>query len=341
MKKKTHIEFLRILAAFLVIVNHTNSRIFLSRTPGLTWLCSVTYFFLCKSAVPVFLLIMGALLLEKEDTARQSVRRILRILAVFIPGSLFYCLYHRLRQGAPIRAAELISAVLSGTSTNAFWYFWLYLGLLCTLPVLQKLVKALSRRQLEYLLLLSLGLNGLLPLIAVFAPGLAVSGFFYQGLVGPYLGLVLLGYYLERYVTLERKGFWLCLAAPLVLAAGQTAGTLLLYRRDPASYLALDNRTLLPITASAACLFLCARYWFTRHPPRPRLERAVCGLGRLTLGIYLLGDLIIDLSGGVYTALCGVMHVLPAMLLWELFVFACCALAAAALRLLPPLRNLL
>lgn len=66
--RQVHIEFLRIVAAFLVIVNHTNSRIFLARAPSATWFASVTYFFICKIAVPLFLMIMGALLLEKHDT---------------------------------------------------------------------------------------------------------------------------------------------------------------------------------------------------------------------------------------------------------------------------------
>lgn len=77
--KKTYIEFLRIAAAFLVIVNHTNSGIFLSRTPSPTWLCSLTYFFICKIAVPLFMFIMGALLLGKDDTPKRSAERLLHI----------------------------------------------------------------------------------------------------------------------------------------------------------------------------------------------------------------------------------------------------------------------
>lgn len=341
MRKKTYVEALRIIAAFLVIVNHTNSRIFQNRTPDLTWFCSVAYFFLSRPAVPVFLLIMGGLLLGKEDSPRQSAGRILRILAVFVPGSLLYYLYYRLRRGEPISLGGLVAGFLSGTSTNAFWYFWLYLGLLCMLPILQKLVRALDRRQMKYLLVLSLGVNGLVPLAAILHPGLAVSKFFYQGLVGPYLGLVLMGYYLEQYVTVDHKKCLLCVGGLVLLTAELTFGTWLLYLRDSANYYALSERTLLPITVCAGCLYLCVKYLFTQHPLGIRLERAVCGLGRLTFGIYLLGDLAIDLSAPVYEALCRVMHVLPAMLLWELLIFACCALATAALRLVPVLRRVL
>lgn len=344
MRKKAYVEVLRILAAFLVIVNHTNSSIFMGRTPDLTWGCSIAYFFLCKSAVPIFLMITGGLLLDKEDTPRQTLGRVLRVLVVFIPFSVFYYIFHQRRLGLPLSLRELFTSVLSGSHAYSLWYLWLYMGLLCMLPILQKLAKALSRRQLEYLLLLSLGLNGLLPLVPLFSSSMGSTFlYFFQGLLGPYLGLVLLGYYLEHYVTIGRKGCLLCAGGLLLLVAGLTAAALLLYYRDPSAnlYLALDDRTLLPVTASAACIYLCVRYLFTQHAPGPRAERALCGLGRLTFGIYLLGDLVITLSMGIYGALSGVMPALPAMVLWELFIFACCALITALLRLIPPLRRVL
>lgn len=271
--RKVYIEFLRIAAAFLVIVNHTNSRIFLRLSPSPTWLCSLTYFFVCKTAVPLFLFIMGALLL--------------------------------------------------------------------LLPILQRLVKALSKRQLEYLLFLSLGVLGTAPLVTIFFPDLRLSGNFTAGLVGPYIGQVLLGYYLERYLTVNKRSFWFCLCGFVFSIVSQTAGTFLLYRRDPSSYLALDNRTLLTITASAACLYVCVKYVFTAYPPPLFLERAILRLGGLTFGVYLLSDMVLIQSAPVHGALSGHMHPLCAMVLWELFIFTASALAAAGLRLVPPLRKYL
>ncbi len=43
-------------------VNHTNSRVFMSVSPSPTWLCSVATFFTSKTAVALFVMIMGALL---------------------------------------------------------------------------------------------------------------------------------------------------------------------------------------------------------------------------------------------------------------------------------------
>lgn len=43
-KRIVFIEMLRIFACFLVIVNHTNSTIFLQSAPSVTWFLSLTYF---------------------------------------------------------------------------------------------------------------------------------------------------------------------------------------------------------------------------------------------------------------------------------------------------------
>lgn len=337
--RRTHIELLRILAAFLVLVNHTNSEIFRNNAPSLTWFWSVTYMFISKPAVPVFVMIMGALLLEKEDSPRKSAERILRIFVVFLAGSFLYTVYYGHRNGTAFSLRDFLFQLPTARATTAFWYLYLYLGLLCVLPVLQKLAKALSRRQMEYLFLLTLGFCGTVPLLQILFSTPGLSGDFTDGMIGHYLALVLLGYYLEHEAAPSRRAFLFCLGGYGLSLAVQVAGTNLLFRRNPESYAALDNRKLITITLASACLYVCVKYLLERHPLPPSAARAVHRLGRLTFGIYLLGDFMISWTRPVYEALCGHMHVVFAMVLWELFIFAAAALAAAGLRLVPPLRK--
>lgn len=150
---------------------------------------------------------------------------------------------------------------------------------------------------------------------------------------------ILLGYYLEHYVPVTRKIFCWALCGFVLLIAVQAAGTFLLYQRDSSSYLALDDRTLLTITGSSACFYICVRYIFAKYPPQPKLERVIHSLSDLTFGIYLLGDMLIAQSRPVHAALCEHCHVLVAMVLWEVLIFIGGALITAGLRLIPPLRK--
>ena len=59
-KREVWLDVLRVLAAFLVIVNHTNSDVFQSVTPqNGTWWLSILWYALCKIAVPVFVMVSG------------------------------------------------------------------------------------------------------------------------------------------------------------------------------------------------------------------------------------------------------------------------------------------
>lgn len=335
LKKKTYIECLRIAACFLVIVNHTNSAIFLNRAPSPVWFCSLTYFFVCKIAVPLFLLIMGALLLEKEDPPKKTAERLTRILVVLVIGSFCYYTYYAWRNKTPFSLGEFLLKLPQTYFTNSYWYLYLYLALLCLLPILQRLVKALDRRYMGYLLFLSLGVLGTVPLI----PSFKLSPYFISGLIGPPIGLVLLGCYIERYVPMTKRVFRCCLSVFLLLIALQVAGTYLFYLQNPSRYLMLDNWRFIPIVGSAACFYICVKYIFTQYPVRPGLERVLCRMGRLTFGVYLLSDMVMHQSAFLYEALLGYLHPLAAVVLWELFIFAISALITAGLRTIPALRK--
>ena len=141
---------LRILAAFFVIVNHTNSSIFLSTEPSPVWFASISYFFTSKIAVPVFVMIMGALLLDKEDNLKKYLSRILRIVAA---TAIFTVIMH-LVSGGGLSAKAIINQVLASSHTP-YWYLYMYIGLLIILPVMQKMAKAmvcLQRRRSALLL---------------------------------------------------------------------------------------------------------------------------------------------------------------------------------------------
>ena len=62
------LELLRILAAFCVIVNHTNCQ---DVEPGFLWGTSVAWFFASKIAVPVFVMITGYLMLQKIPLVKK------------------------------------------------------------------------------------------------------------------------------------------------------------------------------------------------------------------------------------------------------------------------------
>ena len=132
------LDFLRILAAFLVIVNHTNSHVFKALTPvDSQWHLSILWYYLSKTAVPLFIMISGACLLGKRDSYAKTGRRILRTLLALVLASYLYFLWDAwVNYGLWPRAVDfgaLFGKIWRGEITDGFWYLPLYLGLLLTL----------------------------------------------------------------------------------------------------------------------------------------------------------------------------------------------------------------
>ena len=334
-ERSVHIELLRILACFLVIVNHTNSALFQTVQPSPTWFASLAYFFACKAAVPVFLMIMGAVLLGKEDTPRRWRQRLLRGFVVFAASSAACYVYYGWAWRLEIGLGDFLRKLPYLPATNAYWYLYLYLGILCMLPVLQRLAKALGERELRWVLLLSVGVLGLDPVFRAFFRDFHISGYFNGALLGTRLAMVLYGYYVERYVTPTRqRALAACVLFP-VLVLVQVAATYHFYQRDPDHYLMLDNIDSVLICASAVCVYEAVRYASGRLRLGERARRGICYLGSLTFGIYLLHEVVVNATRGVFASLWTRMDGMAAMVLWELMVFTVCAAAAAVGKKIP------
>ena len=183
------LDFLRILAAFLVIVNHTNSYVFKALTPvDSQWHWSILWYYVSKTAVPLFIMISGACLLGKRDCYAKTGRRILRTVLALVLASYLYFLWDAwVNYGLWPRAVDfgaLFGKIWQGGVTDGFWYLPLYLGLLLTLPLWQKMASAMEKRDYEYLMALTFTVGAAWPLLSHYAPALALpkylSGVIYQ-----------------------------------------------------------------------------------------------------------------------------------------------------------------
>ena len=97
--KKVYLEVLRFVAIFFVIYNHTAANGFLlfADADQPQWLYPIHLFVsqIDKIAVPIFFMISGSLLLDKDEPISVVLKkRVLRILLVLLGISLFYLFYN-------------------------------------------------------------------------------------------------------------------------------------------------------------------------------------------------------------------------------------------------------
>ncbi len=178
----THIDFLRILAIFLVILNHGAFRI---PTTGHGILGSWVIFFfnqLIKMAVPIFFMISGALLLARKESYGQLFwKRIPRFLGVII---FFWTLQWSadiFSNGVFPSPSQFLQSLYSSSllvervGAYVAWFLYAYLAMLLLLPLLRRLARSMRDRDYLYLFGLQLVIAALLPTFVCLLAGQEIS----------------------------------------------------------------------------------------------------------------------------------------------------------------------
>lgn len=168
-KKILYLELLRVLAIFFVIFNHTGENGFFlfahyKSTEIQYWLyLGISVF--CKFSVPMFFMISGALMMEKEEPQLRKIwavkiPRILLTLTVFSFGYYIFDCYRNLNMTFSWK--EFWVRLYSSNLKYHLWYLYLYIAYLICMPFLYTMVKHLTDMNFIYMIILTVVFNGIL-----------------------------------------------------------------------------------------------------------------------------------------------------------------------------------
>ena len=340
--KYAFLDLLRVIACFLVIVNHTNSTIFLSTTPAdPNWFLSVIYFFVSKIAVPLFLMISGYLLLSKEDSWRKIAQRVARIVIVLLACAVIYAAYSVFfveHLNSVPAVLKRVATVYFLSPTNALWYLYAYIGILITLPFLQKMSARMSRTDYHVFFIISGLFFSLLPILNHYNAYFTYNGNFFIPLFSSYICMLFIGQYFRKFKIEKTKMavLFACITFVLMVAFNVVA-TYHEFYNSTSGYLFFDNITYFPIIVASACVFYLVSVWEVKQ----KTAKTVSYIGSCTFGIYLISDLFIVIETPVFQALSGVLHPMIAVILFEGLVFASGLALTAVLKKVPLVKKVL
>lgn len=248
-------------------------------------------------AVPVFVMLSGALLLEPEryrDPGEFVRKRAIRLLPAALFWHLVYLLYVEAATG-PVGLGDVVQRILTGRLYTALYFFWIVLGLALVTPLLLPWVANASRRARAVAALIALAVPVLIHLTVPlrFDPGdpTGVEIMWVQTAWTwwiPYLGYYLLGRELRDVVlTGGRLALaWLAAAASglwLVLEWGRVG------RSGPV--MPTEAYYSVPVIVLSISVLLIAHALIRpggmlRVLCRPALAHLGRQLGATTLGVY-------------------------------------------------------
>ncbi|MCM1087902.1 MAG: acyltransferase [Muribaculaceae bacterium] len=160
MQKKTYLEGLRIIAVILVIYNHTREygyNLYQYTSDSLSYYFSIFMIPVCKTAVPIFLMISGVTLLGRTESYKELFsRRILKYCGIILFwGTLQYLRYVRVGKIA-FSLGEWWKSIYSVPILEPYWFLYLYLGFLLLLPLIRKIASGMSHKDYRYLFFLNI-----------------------------------------------------------------------------------------------------------------------------------------------------------------------------------------
>ena len=337
-------DLLRIFACFMVILNHTNSEIFLNFFPSLSGRVSLIIFILCKTGVPIFFMLSGALLLGREESYRivYGKRCVRIVVALLLFTFLYYLLLYR-QSNNPI---EMIKGIISSPILVAFWYLYTYLGLLIMLPFLRKMIQSFKQNDFCFLLGVLFLINVVYPFLTTLQLCPPLSGYFTTPLFTGPVFYFLLGYFLKFYVLpwadRNRKVICLCCVVGILGFVAIFYGITAREYYDTGSFaLALDNVYNLPIVAESVSIFILACIMFDKSLFPDFLKKELVYISSATFGVYLLHMVVIRKFSFILDGLKMHLNDLLAILIMDLFVFIICTLITLVLKKIPGLRKIL
>ncbi len=287
-------DWLRLFAMSGVIFMHAASGI-LRDQRNLVWHGVNLLTSLAFTAVPLFFMISGSLLLSSPRTAdlkhlwRRRLPRLVLPLLFWSAATLLL-----LRHWDGMRFGEILESFLAIPHTPAYlhlWYMYTLIALYALSPLLYHMVRGLDRSAERYLVGLISVILGL-EMLQMLAPDsvkcyleldLSSSLRFLNGHLFPFL----LGFFLfrrDRYIP-----NWKLIVLALLCLGVITAGTWLETRRAGVYSAAFQRQNGGWEISLAALLFLLVKQNL-RRPPRLRIARE---LVRLSMPIYLVHPMVI------------------------------------------------
>lgn len=302
--RRLDLELMRVIACFFVIFNHTGEngffRFSLCDSGSLRFWVYLAVSIFCKFSVPLFFMVSGALLLEREESLGRLWRhRIGKIALVLLAWSFFYYLDEVWLGWREFRLGDFAGQFLWGNWNLSFWYLYAYLAMLMTLPLLRKFAGSLTNREFAYLFSLAFVFSSLLPVLQylLWQENHSFNSDFQLGWVCAQIFVCpLLGYFMRKRIPDFWSGrrlalLWAANLGGILVTAGLTVWkaslTGMLDENHSQSFYNLFS-VLNAASVFVACTYLAGRGAALRRPLLRRLCALLQSMGSCTLGIYLL-----------------------------------------------------
>lgn len=284
---------MNIAACIAVIALHVNGAIW-TFSYDRYWVTSLVIETVFYWAVPVFLMLSGATLMdyrERYDTKTFLKKRFIKTGIPFLFWSLVsipWAVYvtHYLDISAVQSFKGIFNTILNCNAMSIYWFFPVLFALYLCIPALSLIPKDNRKKAFEYMIIYSFITYSVFPVVGTF------TGYYINGALrnplngGGYVMFLLLGYYIANYdiSPRNRKIIYLCGIAALLIRYGYSLyGSYKIGNIDRT----LFNYVYFPSVMLAVAVFVWFKYMDWSFLTKPQIISVIKKLSSASFGIYL------------------------------------------------------
>lgn len=324
-------DVMRIVAVLAVVLIHASDSFLRPEqngTAGFLW--ANLFHSIARPAVPIFLMISGALMLdeEKNTTLKKMIRSTANIFFLLVVWSVLYAIFDHgasyFLKNQPFSFNSLIRAIVQGHFH--LWYLFVLIGLYLITPVLRLFIKRDNMKMVGYYLLLAFVVYFSVPFVNYFVDRATGGQAVITSYVDKYcfcfgsefLTFYILGWFLTN-VEITRKSRRILYGCGLLGLAATILFTQIFF--DYSTKISNYFHTVAALPSFFYCVgaFVAIYYGFkgkdlSGHP-------ALLKLSRLSFGVYIVHSAILSIC----LELTSFIHVIALRILVS---FVCAAVAS-------------
>lgn len=294
MKNDNSINFMRILAAFAVVVIHVSSYYIKSNLAinNQSWVLGNIFNSFSRWSVPVFIMISGALLINEKSFQHTTLfykKRIKRILIPLVFWSVIFTVFNKYITNF-FSVKDIVARLFIGETYYHLWYLFLLVGLYAVTPVVSLVYANFSKRE-RIILIIAIFIAGAINSMWIRFFGQNQQFFAFKFL--PYLGYFMIGKELfTSKLPFNKYSYLLGWFVSSVLIAIMTG--LLKYLNFPVTTLFYDYLNPLVVVQSIS-LYVFIMKFMADKKLSERFKKALMLVNSLTFGIYIIHPIFIEL----------------------------------------------
>lgn len=290
MKFDKGVIWLRIIACYMVILNHTFGQLLDIEKLSVNWILSCVVVVISKSAVPIFLMISGSLSLNKEISYTKNTMAILKMVMVLLLFSLLYYRFDPLNSYREL--GSFFNNFFSLPITNAFWYMYAYIAIMIFRPFIHKMIENFRSKDYYVFFTVSLFFTSLIPLLEKVSGKVLLSPRFTINLFSIYIVYYVFGHYVRNFLEkITRKMFINACITFISVTIFTVVMMIHTKSQGVVKFTIWDSEGVgLNIAVPAMCLMIIFRYLYEN---KQTSNSALIIISKATFGVYLFSDLLI------------------------------------------------